>query len=127
MGYMMDPMMTVGVSGEERSALIRVAEAALDQETARWLAGLEPDEMSSDGYKARFGDLADRLIGIVEDWGLGENIIAGDVSPYDAAVFAGLLSHVLQRHVKVESIVDGSIRCDIDDVRRCDFRRPSSS
>lgn len=106
------------MSGEDRSALIRVAEAVLDQETARWLVGLEPDEMSRDSYKARFGDLADRLIGIVEDWDLGESVFAGDVSPEDAAVFAGLLSHVLRRHVKVESIVDGSIRCDIDDVRR---------
>lgn len=80
--------------------------------------GLGPDERPSDGYRVRFSDLADRLIGIVEDWNLGENVFAGDVSPEDAAVFAGVLSHVLQRHVKVESIVDGSIRYDIDDVRR---------
>ena len=118
MRYMMNPMTTVGVSGEERSALMRVAEAVLDQETARWLDGLERDERWSDGYRTRFGDLADRLIGIVENWGLGENVLAGDVSSEDAAVFAGVLSHVLQRHVKSTDIVDGSVERYIEAAKR---------
>ncbi len=102
--YPLDPELVVGISPDEHAALVRIASEILDQNAAGWLAAMS----HGDGYyKSRFSDLYDHLKEFITKWDLVDEIRAGCVSAEDAQLYAGMLSHCLQRHVSVDDILDG--------------------
>ena len=110
MSYPIEPDLIVDLSDDEHAALARIAEEVLDDDASAWLKAMPAAEDGSPFRRCRFGDLYDYLTGFITRRGIEDEIRAGSVSEGDAALYAGVLSHCLQRHVRVDDVLSGNAK-----------------
>ena len=110
MAYPMNPDLVVGVAADEYSALMRIASELLDQDASEWLESLPAYSSGRQSRRCRFGDLYDHLTGFILEFDIEDEMRAGCVSEEDAALYAGVLSHCLQYHVKTGDILNGTAK-----------------